>query len=66
MKRKLALQHIKVAGYHGDVKGGMRIYIENRISREAYNNAWLAGERAKQNGTGCNCPACNPTKEAQS
>lgn len=61
-KRELVFQKIKVAGYHGDSRTATRLLIENPISRQRYNDAWLAGVEAKRAGQKCNCYQCQ--KEA--
>lgn len=58
MKRKDALEHIKVAGYHGDSRGALRIYTEARISHSAYTAAYAAGQRLKNDGVACGCIDC--------
>lgn len=64
MKRKDALALIKYAGYHGDTAKGMRLYVENRISYQAYIETFRAGARAKKNGMLCTCSQCQQeTKE---
>ncbi len=60
MTRITALNHIKVAGYHGDNRAAMRIYAESRISLAAYSNAILQGKRMKENGMACTCMNCKP------
>ena len=43
MKRKQALELIKLATAEGDDKTAMRIYLENRISYRVYMDAMRAG-----------------------
>lgn len=58
MKRKDALTVCKVAGYHNDRVTFTRVYIENRISRTAADEAWRSGEAAKRAGVRCVCADC--------
>lgn len=58
-----ALAKVKFAGYHEDTSMGTRLYIENRISFEAYSKAFNEGRQAKKNGMKCNCMDCNPNPE---
>lgn len=58
MKRADAVALIKVAGYHGDGKTAMRIYIENRVSHKAYSEAFARGEQLKREGMPCTCREC--------
>ena len=58
MKRKDALAHIRIAGYHGDKRGFMRIYTEHSISLEAANAEYIRGEEMKKNGVQCSCAQC--------
>ena len=48
MNRKQALVYIMLAGYENDTARGIRLYIENRVSREAYNKAFAAGRAKKE------------------
>lgn len=58
MKRKDAIAHIKVAGYHGDTKTAMRIYTEHRISFKTYTEAFARGRELKAEGMPCTCTDC--------
>lgn len=58
MKRKDALAWIRIAGYHNDVGSFVRLYVENRVSRAAADEAWAVGKRQKANGVLCSCQAC--------
>jgi hypothetical protein len=57
-KRQMALQLAKIAGYHDDSTSFTHLIVENRISRPLMNDAWRAGQRAKQNGVPCTCQSC--------
>lgn len=46
-KREQALTHMRRAGYDGDRKAWLRLYCENRISRESAEYAYQRGERRK-------------------
>lgn len=59
MTRKEALAAIKVAAYHENTKEMMRLYIENRISKKAYDEAVEKGRIAKLSGVGCSCYRCS-------
>lgn len=48
MMRKQALTTIMVAGYRNDNAGAIRAYIENRVSYAAYQKAWQAGQRKRE------------------
>lgn len=41
--RKQVLTGIRVAGYRGDQRGAIRLYVENRVSHKAYQDAWKRG-----------------------
>jgi hypothetical protein len=62
MNRKDALTCIKVSGYHNDLAAFTRLYIENRISREAANRAYMIGAQQRKNGMRCSCYDCNKGK----
>ena len=59
MKRKDALFIIRYAGYHNDAAMGMRVYIENRISKKVYVDNFRKGATAKESGLPCTCSSCN-------
>ena len=65
MKRDDALAWIRIAGYHNDQKSFVRLYVENRVSRKAADEAWAKGVKAKEGGMGCACHQCKnqPPKE---
>ena len=48
MTRKQAIELIKLATAEGDTKTATTIYLENRISRKAFNDACEKGESLKQ------------------
>lgn len=58
MKRKDALNALRFAGYHGDNARATVLYIENRVSIAAANEAFAQGARAKRNGIPCGCNDC--------
>lgn len=58
MKPTQALTRVTNAGYHGNTDEAKRLYISNRISRDAWNRAWIRGVRAKKNGLPCDCAEC--------
>ncbi len=49
-KRQTILEHIKVAGYNNDHKTAIRLYVENRISYQAYQKAFRLGMELKAKG----------------
>jgi hypothetical protein len=59
MKRKDALVLIRVAGYHEDTAAGIRLYVENRVSFEAYTVVFQRGRAMKAAGVKCSCIDCN-------
>lgn len=65
MKRKLLLDHLRSAGYHGDNAKWTRLYVENRISNKAATEAWDEGaarrRRHDESGIG---PSLAETTEA--
>lgn len=63
MTRKQTLQYAKVAGYHNDTKRFTRLLIEGRVNRADMNEAWLNGQRAKQNKVSCSCSDCKKESE---
>ena len=48
MTRKQALTAIMVAGYKGDKAAATSIYINNRLSMAAYQKAWQAGMKRRE------------------
>lgn len=48
--RKQVLTGIRVAGYRNDDLGAIRLYVENRVSYKAYQDAWRKGV-AQRKGT---------------
>jgi len=55
MKRGVALENIKVAGYYGESREALRIYTEHRISLAAYSHAYAQGRAQKLAGIPCTC-----------
>lgn len=62
MKRQDALRVLKFAGYHGDTKTLIRVYVEERVSYDAAQDAYGEGKQMKANGMKCNCRDCNAAK----
>jgi hypothetical protein len=58
MKRSDLLAALRVAGYHNDQRTRVRLFTENRISREAADKAWATGQVQRQKGMACACPDC--------
>ena len=59
MKRKDALAHLRVAGYHEDKGAFVRLFTEARISYQVATDAYRAGLRAREAGVRCTCRDCN-------
>ncbi|MCP3681798.1 MAG: hypothetical protein GY861_03825 [bacterium] len=57
MSRKTAIELIKISGYHQD-GDWVRVYCENRISRQVADKAYQTGYQMKMNGVKCNCLNC--------
>lgn len=58
MTRADTIAALRVAGYHNDQRARVRLFTENRISREAADQAWDTGVKQKQGGMACACHAC--------
>ena len=65
MNRTNLLNHMRFAGYHDDKSKFYRLFVENRVSRAASDEAWIAGKQQKLNGIPCGCHQCqNGAKQA--
>ncbi len=62
MKRADAIASMRIAGYHNDTKGWLRIFVEHRISREVADEAYRAGVKQKLAGVKCLCHQCTGAK----
>ena len=49
-KRERLLEAIRIAAYEQDDRTAVRIYVENRISRKAYQEAYDKGKAQRGNG----------------
>lgn len=58
MKREHLTSLMRVAGYHGDHATFTRLFIENRISKKAADQAFRSGEQARSAGVKCTCRSC--------
>jgi hypothetical protein len=58
MKRADVLAALRVAGYHNDQRSRVRLIVENRVSREAADTAWVTGQYQKHQGVACACHTC--------
>lgn len=58
MTRQQAINHLRVAGYHADMRSFTRLYVENRVSIKAAREAYAEGERMRDNGVLCTCSDC--------
>ncbi len=54
MKRADVLAQIVAAGYEGDNRKALRLFVEHRISYQAYVQAWRMGadQRERENAAG--------------
>jgi hypothetical protein len=52
MKRKLALDALRVAGFENDRRAFVRLYVENRVSIETAERAWREGRRVAEGRRG--------------
>ena len=62
IKRADAIMAIRYAGYHNDVGKALRLYIDNRVSYQAYTKAYVEGIRLREKGTPCGCSDCKGEK----
>lgn len=62
MTRAMAIEHLRVAGYHDDRGAFTRLYVENRISYEAAKKAYGEGRSLRAQGIGCTCTVCKKAK----
>jgi hypothetical protein len=53
---------MRIAGYHNDTKSHMRLFVENRISREVADKAYRTGVAQKLAGVKCHCHQCSGAK----
>lgn len=56
---------LRVAGYHRDSKTFTRLYVENRVSREAADAEWRRGADMKAAGIACGCTDCKSMRAAE-
>lgn len=63
MKRADALAHLRIAGYHNDSRAFVRLYVENRISRKAADEAYRTGKRQRAGGMPCHCHECKKPED---
>jgi hypothetical protein len=57
-KRESVLAWMRIAGYHGDHREFARLFIENRISKTAANEAFSLGLKQRKAGMPCHCIKC--------
>lgn len=62
-KREKVLALIRTAAYHDDQTAALRLYVENRISFDAYSQAWIQGKQARAARVKCGCYECNKGSE---
>ena len=62
MKRADVIAYMRIAGYHGDTKSQVRLFCENRISKEVANEAYRQGIKQKLAGVKCHCYQCTGAK----
>lgn len=49
-KRQVVLDLIRIAAYEGNMATATRLYVENRISYQAYNEAVALGRKQREQG----------------
>jgi hypothetical protein len=62
MKRSEALAEIRQAGYHGDLSKAAAIMSKKRIGMADGRRAYITGQKMKERGESCDCPACKEDK----
>ena len=62
--RAAAIIAMRVAGYHNDQRARVRLFTENRITRQTADDAWAQGANQREQGMKCACPACKGTERA--
>jgi hypothetical protein len=62
MKREDALSALRFAGYHGDQRAFVRVYVENRISRKVACEEFNRGADLRRSGVRCTCFECKGTR----
>lgn len=60
MTRTQAINHLRIAGYHDDRARFARLFVENRVSKQAANHAYNEGRALKIKGVRCGCNICAP------
>lgn len=58
MKRALALDLIRYAGYHDDRAAFTRLYINSSVAYGPAKDAYAQGRAARVRGLRCECPEC--------
>lgn len=58
MKRKDALEWMRIAGYHNDKAAFTRLLIENRVGKAAADAAFFTGRAQREAGVKCGCHEC--------
>lgn len=58
MTRRQAINHLRIAGYHHDMRSFTRLYVENRVSIKTAREAFAEGERMRDGGMACTCSDC--------
>lgn len=58
MKRKDAIELLKLAGYHEDSSAFTRVYLDSNLSRNAADAAYNLGYELKEGGMPCTCAKC--------
>ena len=61
-RREQAITYMIIAGYHNDTAAFTRLIIESRVNRQACNEAWMQGQKAKAAGMKCTCYECTNGK----
>ena len=61
-KRATVDAHLRIAGYHGDDRAWVRLYLENRVGYERARRLRAEGVRLRVAGLPCGCAECGAQK----
>jgi len=65
LRQKVAIELLKIAGYHSDYKSWAKISAENHISFNLARKCWLSGVIMKRKGLRCTAGICNGSGESE-
>ena len=57
-KRATVDAHLRIAGYHGDDRAWVRLYLEHRVGYERARRLRAEGARLRAAGLPCGCAEC--------